>query len=174
MGATWTSLTQVIVGLGAIAGVVALAMRPLRQALDRLEKDMAGLATAVAAQDQREKALIGAIVEVLPHLQPRQDDAAARGFDGFRIGLMRMLVPAVRTERDMGNPLKPEEVDRLDRYRAILGDRVLTPEEAGDLSDLVKRMADSHPSDTSLAGLVVMAAMMVAVAALVAASRQPR
>lgn len=165
----------------AAIGVLQFALKPLGTRIDALGQNLESLNTAVVAKHQqvgREQAalrqqiglLILAISGVLPHLHTKEGEEANRGFEQFRVALVQILVPAVEMERGMGNPLTPQELNRLACYQDVLMTRLLTPAEARDFEQLTAKMAESHPDEPNLGAIAAIAGIVVGLALLFAAA----
>lgn len=114
------------------------------------------------------RVLAHTISSILPAIQIRPGHKDDIDLGEIRRSLGGLISQTIRVEEHLGNPLTPDEINRLKLYEQRLQRGMdFSVDQAKDMKDLAERSANDHPDNTAIVAFAGMAALFLGVVLLV-------
>ena len=141
----------------AIAFIVGLILRATNKKIDNVQVSL-----------NRHQNNVRVLALLLSHMIPAmkfKEGHDLTDLSYIRSQIVPIITDAIELEEKWRNPLSSEEIGRLKRYReAIKQGHPISLKEAQDMKSLAERMDTDHPNDPTIAGLLIAAGLILAIA----------
>jgi hypothetical protein len=135
----------------------------LRQDVVKVQSSLNTVDQRLGDVDSNMRVVALVLSTVLPSIQWREGHDVEPELTALRPRLVSVLTRAIDQEERWRNPLAPDEIERLKRYRDELDQgHMLTVDEAEDMKQLAERMGADHPNDSTAGAFLLLAGLILA------------